>query len=148
MDWPLPRLVHHLESGDRGFLETDIQIAGDDDNKSEASDMSASSIASVTDSLFSILSSSTMSSMAGPEAASQRLIKLLLGDDIIQALCAEGVSIVTPSRFERNLRRLLNSFAMDLKKEATNQKERHAVDFIRFRARNLAHIICNSLSSE
>lgn len=137
-----------LENRNQEFRETDIQIAGDDNNMSDISDLSASSVASVTDSLLSILSNSLMSSVAGPEAASQRLVDLLLGDDIIQALCVEGVSIVTPGRFERNLRRLLNSFAVDLKKEPTNQQERHAAQFVRFRARNSAHIICNSLSSE
>jgi hypothetical protein len=118
----------------------------DDDEMSDTSEVSVSSIISVTDSIFSILSSSSMSSAAGPEAAGERLVQLLLSDEDIRPLCVEGVNTLAIERFERNLRRLLSTFAAELKKEASNQQERHAAHFVRFRARNSAHIICSRLS--
>lgn len=129
-----------LDSSMEPLIETCVE------SMSDISDITDTSVTSVTDSLLSILSSSSTSSVAEPKAASERLVNFLLGDDIIHPLCIDGVNIITPDRFERNLRRLLNSFAVDLKKEATNQKEKYAAQFVRSRARNAAHIICNTVT--
>jgi hypothetical protein len=59
----------------------------------------------------------------------------LLGDHVIRPLCLEALIIVAHERFERNLRRLLGSFAIELKKEARNSQEINAARFVKFRAR-------------
>ncbi|KAE8442247.1 hypothetical protein EG329_003718 [Mollisiaceae sp. DMI_Dod_QoI] len=105
----------------------------------------SSSIASITDSIFSMMSGSSMSSIGGPQEANERFILLLLGDEDILSLCEQAVQTILPERFERNLRRLLKAFAAELKKEAQNPMQRQAANFVRFRARNSAHRIRNSL---
>lgn len=44
-----------------------------------------------------------------------------------------------------NLRRLIKDFAAELRKEAETVQQRHAAKFVRFRARNSPHMMCNSL---
>lgn len=125
----------------------EIQPLKDDDDMSDTSDISVSSLLSVADSLFSNLSgtSTAVSSVTGPEVAGERLVQLLLKDDILHDLFVEGINVASEERFERNLRRLLSFFAVDLKKEATDDHERGAANFVRLRARNSAHIICRTL---
>ena len=106
-----------------------------DDERSEISSRSVSSVASVASSIFSIITGSSMSSIIGPEAAAETLVQLLLGDHVIRPLCLEALIIVAHERFERNLRRLLGSFAIELKKEARNSQEINAARFVKFRAR-------------
>lgn len=107
----------------------------------------ASSVFSDTDSVFSkaVTVSTTASSIISPEADGERLIQLILKDNIIHPLCVKGVESIKDDRFERNLRRLLVHFATELKKEASNQHEKHAALFVRLRARNTAHLICQRL---
>jgi hypothetical protein len=114
-----------------GLRQTEQQ----DDERSEISSRSVSSVASVANSIFSIITDSSMSSIIGPEAAAETLVQLLLGDHVIRPLCLEALIIVAHERFERNLRRLLGSFALELKKEARNSQEINAARFVKFRAR-------------
>ncbi|TAQ87030.1 hypothetical protein B7494_g4654 [Chlorociboria aeruginascens] len=116
------------------------------------SDVSDSrSVASIADSIFSSLSmitGSSMSSVAIALEATDRLVRLLLEDSIINTLCREAITVISRQRFERNLMRLLKGFAVELKKEAFTEHEKKVVHFVRFRARNSAHMLCNTLDDE
>jgi hypothetical protein len=90
--------------------------------------------------------SSSVSSTMSMRDAGDRLITLLREDPILQPLYQEALAKVAAERLERNLRRLLKRFAVDLQKEAENAQQRDAAHFVRSRARNSAHIICCSLS--
>jgi hypothetical protein len=106
---------------------------------------SASSLESVADSIFSITSDSSISSLPDPVGAGERLVALLLEDSTIMQLCSDALFIIEQEKFERNLRRLLKDFATELRKEASTIQQHHAAHFVRFRARSSAHVICNSL---
>lgn len=95
-----------------------------------------------------MVSGSSMSSITGPQNAVERLVTLLLSDDFIKILCSEALFDLEQERFERNLRRLLKEFAVELRKEANSEQERHATQFVRLRARNSAYIICRTLIDE
>lgn len=111
------------------------------DNSSEAS--YASSIASTADSILSIASASSMSSVVGRNAGSERLIFLLRDDSALGSLFLDGLIRMNPLRFERNLRNLLKKLAFDLRKEATTIAQKGVANFIRYHSRNSAHVICN-----
>lgn len=118
----------------------------EEDELSDISNVSAaSSIPSVADSIFTMVSGSSMSSVSAPQGAGERLVGLLLGDVITKEACSEALLTIEEERFERNLRRMLRDFSSELRKEAETVQQRHAANFVRFRARNSAHIICNSL---
>lgn len=122
----------------------------EDDAKSETSVRSSvSSIASITESIFSIATGSSMSSIASPQSAVERLVSLLLNDSDIKSLCTVFLlNNDDRERLERNLRRLLKEFAVGLRQEAASAQQRHAAHFVRLRARNSAHMICSSLSKK
>jgi hypothetical protein len=86
-----------------------------------------------------------MSSIFDPAGAAERLVEVLFGDETLRELYHEALSRVTVERLERNLRRLLKLFAVELRKEAETPEQRAAAGFIGNRARNSAHIICNKL---
>ena len=131
---------------DNAVLHIGRTVAGDDDAESEVSNISgASSLASITESIFSIISGSSMSSIAGPQSAVERLVTFFLDDHVIKSLCADALSTVAQGRFERNLRRFLKDFAVGLRKEAGSDQERRAAHFVRLRARNSACMICSAL---
>jgi hypothetical protein len=107
-----------------------------------------SSLPSIADSVFSLASGSSMSSIVSTHGAGDRLATLLLENPILRPMYQEALAKVTLERLERNLRRMLKLFAFDLRKEAENPKQKNAARFVRSRARNSAHIICRSLNSE
>jgi hypothetical protein len=116
---------------------------------SNSSDISqTSSLASIGDSLFSLASASSMSSILSTHGAGDRLITLLREDPVLQPLYRDALIRVAVERLERNLRRLLKRFAVDLRKEAEGPQQRGAAHFVRSRARNSAHIICSSLKCD
>jgi hypothetical protein len=118
----------------------------EDDELSHNSNTSvASSLPSVVDSIFTMASGSSMSSLPGPQGAGERLFCLFLDDTVIKRICSNAVLLIEKERFERNLRRLIKDFAAELRKEAETVQQRHAANFVRFRARNSAHMMCNSL---
>jgi hypothetical protein len=104
-----------------------------------------SSLASISDSIFSLATASSMSSVTSTHGAGDRLIALLREDPILQQLYQEALATIAAERLERNLRRLLKQFAVDLRKEAENPQQRSTAHFVRSRAWNSAHVICKSL---
>lgn len=119
----------------------------EDDELSDTSHISAaSSLPSVVDSIFTVASGSSMSSLPGSQGADERLVALLLEDSVVRDVCSGGLLVIEKERLERNLRRLLKDFATELRKEADTVQQRQAANFVRFRARNSAHIICNALT--
>ena len=91
------------------------------------------------------MTGSSMSSVAGSQTTSERLVALLLADSILKDLFAEAMEIFDRDKFERNLRRLLKDFASELRKEAGTAPQRRAAQFVRLRARNSAYMICDSI---
>lgn len=114
--------------------------AGDDSG-------SASSVTSLADSLFSTTSGSSRSSVIGPAGAGETLALLLLSDRHLSIHYQEAVERVTADKFERNFRQLLKRFALELRKDAETPQQRSAAHFVRYQARNTAHIIRNSIYS-
>jgi hypothetical protein len=114
-------------------------------NLSDISD--ASSVATARESIFSLASVSSMSSVHDTQGAIERLVALLLGDSNFKSLCLEALGKFTADRFERNVRRLLQFFALDLQKEAESPQQRSAAHFVLYRARNSAHIIRGRLQT-
>ena len=122
--------------------------AGDDSSLGRLSEHSrASSVTSLADSVFSITSRSSKSSVGGPTGAGERLVELLLSDDHLSVLYQEALKRVTADKFERNLRRILKRFAIDLRREAENPEQMSIAHFMRSQVRNSAHAIRNSCCS-
>ena len=139
-----PGCQFRLSEMDEGLLPPEMY--GRHRRTSDASDTSKSSTAPSTAlSISTIASLSSMSSILGPEEAAERLVEVLFGDATLRELYHEALSRVTVERLERNLRRLLKLFAIELRKEAETPEQRAAAGFVRNRARNSAHIICNKL---
>jgi len=88
-------------------------------------------------------SGSSQSSVAEAQGAMELLITLLLNDNIVTSNCVKGLESISPNRFERNLRRLLTALGVGLRKVATETTEKDAARFIRYRARNTAHMLRN-----
>ncbi|KAN0116748.1 hypothetical protein V8E51_002725, partial [Hyaloscypha variabilis] len=115
----------------------------EEDEISNTSNASASSsLPSVVDSIFTMASGSSMSSVAGTKGAGERLVALLLEDTELRDLLMVGLGSIEEDRFKRNFRRLLKDFANGLMKESTTEQQRQTAKFVRFRARNSAHMIC------
>jgi len=81
--------------------------------------------------------------------AADEIISLLLEDEELRVLFTEAIQSdrVGPARFERNLRRLLNRYSVDLKEEAESNEEKAAVYLIRSRSRYLANDIRKKFTS-
>ncbi|CZR67864.1 uncharacterized protein PAC_17763 [Phialocephala subalpina] len=139
--WDSPFLSRKEQVPDRNIEDRE------DDTVSEIVNISISSVTSVISSVFSGTIAFLISSISGLEGAEDQLVHLLIGDDAIHSLCIEALDTIGQERFERNLRRLLVNFAVELKKEGKTQQEQYAAQFVRIRARNTAHIICNTLKS-
>jgi hypothetical protein len=100
------------------------------------------------ESIFSAASLESTSSISTPisaieviDAASEALVKLLANDDALNPLCVAAVSAIKPDRFERNYRRLLRVYSVDLRTEASNGIQESVARFVRHRARYAARAI-------
>jgi hypothetical protein len=78
----------------------------------------ASSVTSLADSLFSTTKGSSRSSVVGPAGAGERLALLLLSDRHLSILYQEAVKRVIVDKFERKFRKILERFALELRKDA------------------------------
>jgi len=108
----------------------------------------ASSFISLADSTFSMLSGSSKSSVQGPLGASERLAVLIFEHESLNPLCYEALTKVSTDRFERNLRRLIRLFSVDLQQEASNLKQSVLARHVKYMARNSALLVCNELDPE
>jgi hypothetical protein len=137
-----PEMESSVRSGFGEVLSNPGSAPEANDTQEDLSD--ASSVGSV-DSIFSNFTASTMSSVgAGPES-DESLYILLTGDElnVIYAQIIESMSI---KQFEGALRHSLVVFSINLLKEASDQKEKYAAKVVRYRARNLAHLISRKMS--
>jgi hypothetical protein len=107
----------------------------------------ASSVASLADSVFSIASGSSKSSVLSPAGAGEMLIELFLSDNHLSLLFQEALKRVTADKFERNFCRILKRFSIELRREAENSQQRSIAHIVRYQARNSAHAIRNSIWS-
>jgi hypothetical protein len=73
------------------------------------------------------------------------LITLLCKDPVLQPLYQEASTKVSSEVLERKLLSLLRRYAVELQKEATTLWERGIGEFVYFRPRNSAQVICSSL---
>jgi hypothetical protein len=135
-----------ISTDSRNIVNTDLVI----DNSTTRRSSGTWSIDSIPDSIFSQMdpetSHSSMSSQNTSQAMIERLVGLFLEDHLFKELCLRGLGQVARDRFERNLRRLLMIFAGELRLEAKSEDEQNAARFVKHRATNSAHMICNSLT--
>ena len=125
-----------------------VETSPDGDNYDDISDRSGtSSIASVFSNI-SIASGSSMSSFAGSLGSIERLVALLLVDDTIKSLCIKALASFSQEDVEKKLRRLFKRFGIELRKEADTSQQCRAAQFVRVRARNTAHMVCNALKPD
>lgn len=120
---------------------------GEDEISVVDSTHSTMSIASIG-SVFSLLSGftgSSASSLHSSRDVIERLVVLFLEDETIRPACSKALETISRERFERNLRRLLKSFAVALRQEAESEAQRDTARFVLHRATNSAHLICNKL---
>jgi hypothetical protein len=106
------------------------------------------SMASTADSIFSYASISSMTSVTDPVSAKERLVTLLLSDNIIHPLCTEALTTVAPDQFVQNLHRKLEEFAVNLRIEAKDDQERKTAQFMRLRARSSARMMYSQLKKQ
>lgn len=105
----------------------------------------ASSVASLTDSVFSIASGSSKSSVLSPAGAGEMLVELFLSDNHLSWLFQEALKHITADKFKRNFCRILQRFSIELRREAENFQQRSVAHVVRYQARNSAHAIRNSI---
>ena len=117
----------------------------DEDASSDSTRMSTASVFSLTDSVFSVTTKYSTSPILASADASEKLLAILLQDEQFRSACVAGLEVIMLDRFERNLRRTLKAFAINLKQEAETAQQTYAARFVGSRARNCAHIICSSL---
>lgn len=91
-----------------------------------------SSISSVSN-LFSRASFSSVSSVAGWVKVADQLVSLLLDDKGLEALFLDGFTRLDAARFERNLRRLLKFYSLELRREASTEIAITAARFVKAR---------------
>jgi hypothetical protein len=119
---------------------------GKDDSESDfGQNSTGSSIASIADSLLSQISGSSVSSIVDSQGAGERLVNVLLDDLSIGPMCSKALESIPVTLFESKLRRFLKEFAIELRAEARTVPQRRAAHFVRYRARNSAHLICREL---
>ncbi|KAL8724879.1 MAG: hypothetical protein Q9181_006639 [Wetmoreana brouardii] len=78
--------------------------------------------------------------------AAEELANLLSEDETLENLYGEALQKITAERFERNLRRLIRKFAINLKREANTILERNTAQFVRLRAAYVASCIIRNIS--
>jgi hypothetical protein len=142
----------------RQVLENGMKLVGivpDGEPPDKLSDIGSDTtdISSDMESVLSIIAPtvSSKTSIQGEISlfAADEFITLLLEDKELRVLFAAAIQSdrVGPERFERNLRRLLNQYSVDLKEEARRNEEKAAVYLIRSRSRYLANDIRRKLTS-
>lgn len=95
------------------------------------------SVLSVSDSLFSIATDSSQSSVEFMEAVDE-FFGVLIRDTHIRALFPEAIRIMDAEKVERNFVRLLRLYARDLRSEARSGFEKGASRFVRRYSASLA----------
>lgn len=107
--------------------------------------ISATSLTSISDSIFSGGSESSKLSIEGLPGASEKLASLVFDDSVLKPLCFTAINTIPIDRFERILRRMLQIFSVDLQEDADSSRERKAAQVVAHLARNSAHLVCNEL---
>ena len=129
------------ENHNSRLLDYSNVIADDPDDPAQISD--AESINSVLTGVSSLSSRSSLYSCQDIQTASKELIWLFLSDKALACAFNEVFEDgkISATRFERNLRRLLKQFSIELGKEAQESSERVAARFTGNHAREIAHKI-------
>ena len=96
-------------------------------------------------SIFSDITLSSTSSVAEIQGAAEEFAKVLFADETLKPLYVTALQRIDLQRLERNLARLLKSYAKDLRAEATTVLERTAVKFARSHAQSIAFHLCTSI---
>jgi hypothetical protein len=104
-----------------------------------------SSLASIAESIFSVASGSSKSSVRRIDGASEQFSWLLIEDSHLQPLWQEASTNLPLDRLERNLARLLKIFAAELKEEAVTIQEQRLAQFVRVEAKRSASLICQEI---
>ena len=112
-------------------LSADFVEAGEDDDE-------VASVRSV-DSLGSTATGSSATLVGEVLAAANEFISLLLEDQTLTPLLSTAFDRIKADRLERNIKRLLKVYAIDLRQEASGDIEKEAVQLILMRARYIAY---------
>lgn len=113
------------------------------DNESDVS-----SIVSVkAPSIFSNQAPSSMTSVPEDQGAPEEFAKVLLTDEVMAPLYVAALHKIEIEKLERNLVRLLKSYARDLRLEAATELEHIAVKFARRYAQSIGNHLCESLDT-
>ena len=118
----------------------------------KANDSEVSSDVASVESLYSIpslTSGSTLSSVSSQKVlgAAEDLALLLLQDEDLIPLYEMALERMEIKKFERNLTKLLGTFAIDLIKEAGNSLQRSAAHFVKERAKYVTSFIISYYTS-
>ena len=136
-------LEHDITTKDRYSIPADtLDIRTDESNDfMQVSD--AESICSVDSKASSLSSRSSLYSHEESETASEELTALLVNDKTLSRTFKAAFEDEKSSseRFERNLRRLLKQFAVELERETQESLERAAARFAGKHAKDIAHRI-------
>jgi hypothetical protein len=86
------------------------------------------------------VASSRTSTLGNMNLEADEFIAILLRDEELKSLFTSAIQgdQVGAEKFERNFQRILEQYALDLKKEATNKQQEAAISFIRSRARYIS----------
>lgn len=100
-------------------------------------------IASVrsVDSMGSTATGSSATLIGEAPAAANEFVSLLLEDQTLTPLLLTAFDRIKADKLERNFKRLLKVYAIDLRQEATGDIEKEAVQLILMRARYIAYRI-------
>ena len=129
------------QSESLGSLPEEYEGLDSHDDESEVS-----SIVSVkAPSIFSDQTHSSTTAVSEDQGAPEEFAKVLLTDEIMAPLYVTALHRIDIEKLERNLARLLKSYANDLRGEATTGLERTAVKFARRYAQSVASHVCESL---
>ena len=105
----------------------------------------SSSVDTIESEAFSILSTSSSSSVANPSGGAERLSAFLSKQEWLQTLSKDAMRKVSLEKFEENFRRSLVQFSAHLKAEAASPMMIQAAGAVRRYARNAAKLIRQSL---
>lgn len=127
-------------------MESQQSTAEEDDACFDSDSVSAKS--SRDESVFSVGGTSQISSRSSirnevNRLATEELATLLLDDESLKPLYVSAIESkkIGAERFERNFRRLLNQYSIDLKREAESNDQRTAASLVRSRSRFIATYI-------
>lgn len=143
-----PRHPHVWRSnkGPDKSIRLDSLLKENSGRVSHGTESEVSSIVSVTaPSIFTDPTLSSKTFIAETQGAPEEFAKVLLTDEVLEPLYVAALHRIDIENLERNLARLLRSYAEDLHVEAITNWQRTAVEFTRRYAHSVVYHLCKTL---